>query len=781
MSLTQYLLEFSACLALFYALYYFLLRRETFFQLNRLYLLVTPALAMIIPFLDWELAASSASGNWDQLLYPLVTDIHEQQITIYESLGTQASATWQFTYLDLLLIVYGVGMLWMVGRLLYRTWRLMRLIGRSSQESKEGYTVITPDEHIPAASFLSYVFWQDGPLSPERRHILEHELVHVRQWHSLDVLLMEVWVAVKWFHPMIYWYRNSLRLTHEYIADAYVSAHYGSRLEYARLLTTTPAASAGNTLLHHFNSSIKMRLIMLAKQPSRNWRYFKLLMILPVTAALMLLFSFNLAEELPDELVDPLAKAEQSFNGFVNQPLRLPKTVAAPKVFIEKEYKLKWGDIECNCRSEQFPNLYHCENQSLLPKELRRLVRKEGGFELVLDGAQQPIRELRATSKNAVDMGDHISQLDEMPQGFKTDSPFWKKANKGDVFHFNFTNGNGDYFEFDVVVNNRREEFVFGHLVEMGDFKFNLDLMNNHRVVHMDLEELKKFTETPFRIKKNNSEYYQLKELKLMNAGARRQDSWKRINGDGVVIGNSKAITEAYPGDRLSFDVLSEEGETINFNILIRKNSAWDGRKRDYGMLWGEEEVPMLVGREELQELLKKPLYLKINEQKFRIDNYEIKVFSRSKLQEMKKKVAEGGSYRPISREILSPGKYAAEVRPGDQVQLLTPEEVGGYLADRPMFTVDLEWSTAFSDQPHLKVTEEDDRIVIENMQAGDFEKLMDLEGFSYFQYLYEIDGETHSGYSYSSDKLKERIEQDMNGTLVLNRVSRYRNIMVIK
>ncbi|MCB0631429.1 MAG: M56 family metallopeptidase, partial [Lewinella sp.] len=347
MSLTQYLLEFSICLAVFYALYYFLLRPETYFQLNRLYLLLTPLLAMIIPFLDWQLNSTTNTGQWDRIIYPLVTDIQEQQFIFYENLSAPASDRWQFTYLDLLLLIYACGMLWMAGRLMYRTWRLMRLIGQSSQESKEGYTVITPDEAIPAASFLSYVFWQDGPLSPERQRILEHELVHVRQWHSLDVLLMEVWVAVKWFHPMIYWYRNSLRLTHEYIADAYVSARNGSRLEYARLLTTAQATASSHTLLHHFNSSIKMRLMMLAKQPSRTWKYLKFLTILPVTALLMLFFSFNLAEELPDELVDPLAKAEQTFNGLVNQAV-LPKTITAPVSFVEKDYKLKWGDIECN-------------------------------------------------------------------------------------------------------------------------------------------------------------------------------------------------------------------------------------------------------------------------------------------------------------------------------------------------------------------------------------------------------------------------------------------------
>ena len=112
MSLTQYLLEFSICLALFYGLYHLLLRKETFFQLNRWYLLLSPVLSMVIPFLDWQLPAEPSQSNWDQIVVPLVTDLQQQQLVIWENLSHPADAVPSFTYLDLMLLIYLVGMIW---------------------------------------------------------------------------------------------------------------------------------------------------------------------------------------------------------------------------------------------------------------------------------------------------------------------------------------------------------------------------------------------------------------------------------------------------------------------------------------------------------------------------------------------------------------------------------------------------------------------------------------------------------------------------------------------
>ncbi|PHN08426.1 M56 family metallopeptidase [Flavilitoribacter nigricans] len=742
MSLTQYLLEFSICLALFYALYHWLLRKETFFQLNRWYLLLSPVLSMIIPFLDWQLPAEPSQSNWDQIVVPLVTDLQEQQLMIWENLGRPATATASFTYLDLLVVIYLMGMLWMAGRLLYRTWRLMKLIGLSEQKQESGYTVVRTAEKIPAASFLSYVFWEEGPLSPERKSILEHELVHVRQWHSLDVLLMEVWVMLKWFHPIIYWYRNSLRLTHEYIADAYVSDAAGSRLEYAQLLTNTKAPVPAHQLLHHFNSSIKMRLLMLAKHQSSKWKYLKILSILPVTAVLMMLFAFNLSGELPDPLVEPLEKIERGIQDIAQRPVLPPETTETLPA-MAKNYTLKWGEIECACRNEQFPNYYHCENQSLRPRELKRLIRKEGGFQVFLEDQPQSITELKAVSKYMKDMGGYQGQFDEMEQSFNTESPLWDQAEKGDVFRFTFSNGGGDYFEFDVVMNNRREDFVFGSLVELGDYQFNINLTNDVGVVHMDVEELKKLAQSPLRVLKNNDAYYSLASARVTNQQALRDDHYKRVRGEALDISKANAILEAFPGDRVHFALESEAGETIKFDVMLREKSSWDGRKRELGFFWGdryfETRQMIMLSKAELEEMKAEEMYLYANGRKHRMEDVALEenVF-----------IAFRDGKPEIDKKRVSSTKELIELRlpklePGDALSLGQMKSVKGYLSPYIFVRIDYDWKEVFADNPNARVLP-GNKLVIEPARQEDLKKIFDLTGFRNIFYKIQVDNKVY-------------------------------------
>ena len=759
MSLTQYLLEFSLCLALFYGLYHFLLRKETYFQLNRWYLLLSPVLSMIIPFLDWQLPAEPTQSNWDQIMVPLVTDIQQQQMIMWENLGRPADPVSSFTYLDLLLIIYLLGMLWMCGRLLYRTWRVMKLIGQGEQQQEQGYTVVKHQGKVPAASFLSYVFWEEGPLNPERKKILEHELVHVRQWHSLDVLLMEVWVMLKWFHPLIYWYRNSLRLTHEYIADAYVSGMTGNRLEYAELLTRTQPVTVSHQLLHHFNSSIKMRLLMLAKNQSSKWKYLKLLAIIPATALLMVLFAFNLSGELPDPIVAPLEKIERGINDMAHRPVLPQASTSRPLPVSAKEYVLKWGDIECICRNEQFPNYYHCENQSLRPRELKRLVRKEGGFQVYLEGQEQSINELKAISKYMKDMGGYQGQFDEMDQDFNTESPLWKQAEKGDVFRFSFNNGSGDYFEFDVVINNRQEEFVFGSRVELGDYQFNINLTSDRGVAHMDVEDLKRLAKAPLRIMKNNDDYYALKSASISNREALRQDDWSTIRGEALDISRSKAILEAFPGDRVGFSLESEDGEKIEFDVILWKNSSWDGRKREQGVQWGDQYFDSskvgMITKSELKALMNEDMYLIANGEKIPMKDRTVESHAITMVGNIpqEKKIQTHGV-----KDYLE--KNMDKLEPGRSLNLSWLKTVDGYLTPHMFLYLDYEWKEIFADNPNAKVLG-DNTLIIEPATEEDLQKLISLEKFPSYLYEIQIDNQKiEPNYLFRLEGRKPEIEQ---------------------
>ncbi len=313
-SVTQYLLESSICLALFYALYHYWLCRETFFQFNRVYLLLMPAVSLAIPLLHIEqaVAPSTVAG---EVLLPVVREAQLTKLQIYGQLASPTPA-FALSLADILLGLYMAGALFMLGRLSMRLFALRGLIRRSRREQKGRYTLLTPDRDIPASSFFSYVFWKGEDLPEAKRIVLEHELVHVRQRHSLDVLLMECYLILKWFNPLVYAYRTALQQVHEYIADAYVSREIGSRHTYAQFLALQRMGHSCHPLSNTFAAHLRSRLQMLAQRSSAPWRAAKYLSVLPVTGLLVLLFSFNLAEQLPG---GGLERAGQAVDAFAEQ------------------------------------------------------------------------------------------------------------------------------------------------------------------------------------------------------------------------------------------------------------------------------------------------------------------------------------------------------------------------------------------------------------------------------------------------------------------------------
>lgn len=298
--LPQYLLESSFCLLAFYLFYRLVLQGETFFQTNRVYLILTPILSILIPLLNIgleEQAIVESPFLYQEVFYTTV----ENMATIeagFTAQMVQDTPVFTLQWYQVLLVIYLLGCLLMSGRLFRGLRYLFRLSKKTKLKQETGHTIVQVDEKMPLASFFSFVFWNEDKITEEQKLILEHELVHVRQWHSLDVLYMELIAILKWFNPLIYWYKRSLKTTHEYIADAYASQLAESPYQYAQLMITGATQPTTGRLVNHFYSLTKQRLIMLAKAKSSNWKQAKLLLVLPLVAVLMSLFSFNLIENM---------------------------------------------------------------------------------------------------------------------------------------------------------------------------------------------------------------------------------------------------------------------------------------------------------------------------------------------------------------------------------------------------------------------------------------------------------------------------------------------------
>ena len=251
--MTAYILEVLFWQAVFLLLYRLLLRRETFFRFNRLYLLLTPALSFVLPLMRWPVPASVE--RWTVRLPAVLLD------GLAPAKETSVPAP---TALSLWWLLYGAGVavsLWFFVRYLLR---LRRMIRRNPVLDFPGYRVVLLPSPHEAFSFLHYIFMDRRLYGTELgRHIIEHERVHIRHRHSWDLLYLEILKILFWFDPFWRFFRRELKLVHEYTADAVMVQRWGAETYFNAVLQETfrmPDFRFVNSFFIH--KHLKQRIMM---------------------------------------------------------------------------------------------------------------------------------------------------------------------------------------------------------------------------------------------------------------------------------------------------------------------------------------------------------------------------------------------------------------------------------------------------------------------------------------------------------------------------------------
>ena len=308
--MTIFLLKLSLCWAFFALLYTLLLQQETFFRANRVYLLGTAALGILLAALPGEQMPVPVPDEGGIVLPEFTVGIQQVEA---------ATNTWQDV--DLLWFVYWIGFSLMAVRVLWGLLKIVQMAIRGQSERLEdGCLVVQTAEAKVPFSFFRWVFVPVGSMdfSPSGEEaftppiqlssavngtnpdglksmlpttlMLAHERAHAHGWHSADVLFAELLCIVFWFHPVAHWYRKALRTVHEYLADA-AASRQADRKQYGLLLigqsqSGMPIAFAN----HFFQSPLKQRLIMLTKKASAPVRAIKFGLVAPLAILFAMLF-----------------------------------------------------------------------------------------------------------------------------------------------------------------------------------------------------------------------------------------------------------------------------------------------------------------------------------------------------------------------------------------------------------------------------------------------------------------------------------------------------------
>ena len=285
-----YLIEVSICWLLFYSIYLLLLRKETFFTINRWYLLSTLGLGLLIPLFTVEFAAVFYEEPTNSVVY-LAEGFSELEYVIEASVEEAKGI--EYSWLTLVTLLYILGVIAAFVRFLYGFRQICSLYKAGTIIKKGNYNlVVTQTPHLPF-SFFNYLFWNEGMALEDKDSgkIITHELAHINQWHSLDVLFLEFLGIALWFSPPIYWYKKSLRTVHEYLADAYVLRDTKKK-QYGQLLIRQVQSGMQVALANNFiHSQLKQRINMMTRNKSRRKALTRYLPALPLLLLMVLVFS----------------------------------------------------------------------------------------------------------------------------------------------------------------------------------------------------------------------------------------------------------------------------------------------------------------------------------------------------------------------------------------------------------------------------------------------------------------------------------------------------------
>ena len=299
-----YLIKVNIAIILMYGFYGLLVRDDTFFRWKRFFLLSMPVIALLFPLVNssWFLnhGTLSASGN---IIFPSYY-LNEVIITV----NSKQSAG-HFSFADYLPIflrgIYWIGVTITLIRILIQIVSVFFLLIKTEKTQIDGQTIYRKDGLQTPFSFFRFIVLdpQKYP-AHELQEIIRHEGTHVRQWHSLDVMLAEIMTAFCWFNPFIWLTKREIRMNLEYLADRSVIDSGLGKEQYQFHLMRLTYHKAAAKITNNFNvSPLKKRIFMMNKKETPRLGLAKYLFVLPVIAALLIFNNYVKANDPPQKPV----------------------------------------------------------------------------------------------------------------------------------------------------------------------------------------------------------------------------------------------------------------------------------------------------------------------------------------------------------------------------------------------------------------------------------------------------------------------------------------------
>ncbi|WP_420149615.1 TonB family protein [Spirosoma sp.] len=299
MSTLDYFLKANLYGLLFVSCYWLFLRQHTFFGLNRVYLLASTLLTLLLPRVNLPTQTVET--------LPVPVGVITLPVTTIATLPTETGPDWETIFLT----TYGIVSAVLLLRLMLRTGRLLRFIHRSPLQRIDDYVLVRPTNSlVPTFSFFHYLVL--NPDDAKTAPIIDHELVHIRQHHSIDVLSLAILRAIFWACPALWLIDKMLRQVHEFLADKAIT----QPTYYAHFLVNYAFGIQPDTLVNGFfnPSLLKQRVQMLHQKATTRWALGKYVLVIPLALGLL---SMTTAREEISAMIDQVNDERITVSGVV--------------------------------------------------------------------------------------------------------------------------------------------------------------------------------------------------------------------------------------------------------------------------------------------------------------------------------------------------------------------------------------------------------------------------------------------------------------------------------
>ncbi len=357
----NFVIESGISLSLLSVFYILLLRKETFFRKNRMFLLISVVFSVVLPFLKFRLLSPQPV-----MLSEITVTPYRNLIEVVNVYGRDLSGAVvrSISSSSVIIGLYLSGLLFFLGRFLFRVFQVWMLIQRNDVQRSGAYRFVFIRKDFSPFSFLNYIF-----VNPEMKRaegfdkMIAHEVEHVKQGHTLDVLILELLTAFQWLNPCMWLLRRSIRENHEFLADQAV-LNAGVSPAYYKKLLLNQVVGIQMKMANSFNSSlIKNRIKMITKIRSSKMAQAKFLLGMVVALALILLFACEQKETL--ELKSEETEIPMQLS-LVDGKIKIEGSV----VELEKVKSMFSGNSGFNVESDSLGNLLLMKKTAGIPQTI---------------------------------------------------------------------------------------------------------------------------------------------------------------------------------------------------------------------------------------------------------------------------------------------------------------------------------------------------------------------------------------------------------------------------